>query len=443
MAAVSGTDHLFISYATENTVFADWLARKLMSEGYKVWYDRLNLLGGESYPANIDIAIKEHSFRLLALLSAASLAKPNPTKERTLALNLSRERRLDFLIPLLIEPLSPTQLDWMTSDLTHIPFYGNWAAGFAALLEKLRSIGMPCDTGTTRQAICNWMATQDQPAERQEQLWTNLLPILRMPEALRGFRLSGQIDRDELATHWPHYNHGELAWAFEAPPPELCIQHGKPTEVHWPSFPKYQGMKVQDVIFHLVRRSLITHCVRRGAQPHPAHATQVYFPQGLLPGDRVQYLGYTGRRTYVKVTGERRFASAGQSIRNRYHLAVGFTPALERYGEPVVQLAVHLYLTEVDGRDLSPAAAFRRQRRIRKYWYNHQWLSRLLAVSSWLADGEDSVNVLHGGNERLIVGRLPLRVSVSQGIDEDALIPEDDDDEAVLDDDDPGEREEE
>ena len=56
MAAVSGTDHLFISYATENTVFADWLARKLMSEGYKVWYDRLNLLGGESYPANIDIA---------------------------------------------------------------------------------------------------------------------------------------------------------------------------------------------------------------------------------------------------------------------------------------------------------------------------------------------------------------------------------------------------
>jgi hypothetical protein len=41
-------DHLFISYAAENSVLADWFARRLAALGYAVWYDRLKLLGGEA-----------------------------------------------------------------------------------------------------------------------------------------------------------------------------------------------------------------------------------------------------------------------------------------------------------------------------------------------------------------------------------------------------------
>jgi len=50
-------DHLFISYATEDAGFAEWLSVRLAAEGYKVWCDRTNLLGGESYPKDIDRAI--------------------------------------------------------------------------------------------------------------------------------------------------------------------------------------------------------------------------------------------------------------------------------------------------------------------------------------------------------------------------------------------------
>src|SRR5713226_3217000 len=95
--------HLFISYAREDWPFVEWLALRLTAEGYKVWCDRFKLLGGESYPRDIDRAIKERTFRLLALLSRSSLNKPNPLKERTLALNLARERREDFLIPLNVD----------------------------------------------------------------------------------------------------------------------------------------------------------------------------------------------------------------------------------------------------------------------------------------------------------------------------------------------------
>src|SRR5258705_12055302 len=96
--------HLFISYAIEDAALADWLARKLANQGYAVWLDRLKMLGGEPWPQDIDVAIKERTFRMLALLSTHSIKKPNPSKERTLALSISKTREIpDFLIPLKVD----------------------------------------------------------------------------------------------------------------------------------------------------------------------------------------------------------------------------------------------------------------------------------------------------------------------------------------------------
>ena len=107
-------DHLFVSYAVEDAQFAKWLTLKLTAEGYKVWCDRVKLLGGESYPRDIDEAIKKQTFRVLALLSYDSIDKPNPRKERTLAHNISRDRELDFIIPIKVDQIKPAELDWMT-----------------------------------------------------------------------------------------------------------------------------------------------------------------------------------------------------------------------------------------------------------------------------------------------------------------------------------------
>src|SRR4029077_7467803 len=37
----STCEHLFISYATENWPFAQWIGLKLIGDGYNVWCDRL------------------------------------------------------------------------------------------------------------------------------------------------------------------------------------------------------------------------------------------------------------------------------------------------------------------------------------------------------------------------------------------------------------------
>src|ERR1700722_707840 len=97
-------DHLFISYAWENQAFARWLALRLTSEGYKGWIDQFKLFGGESWTRDIDTAIKTRTFRVLGLLSKHSIAKPNPLKERTLALNIAKQPGMQgFLIPLNVD----------------------------------------------------------------------------------------------------------------------------------------------------------------------------------------------------------------------------------------------------------------------------------------------------------------------------------------------------
>ena len=194
-----------------------WLALKLTAEGYRVWCDRLKLLGGESYPEDIDCAIRERTFRFLAVISQNSVHKPNPRKERTLALNLARERDQDFVLPLNLDGVGPTELGWMLSDLTYIPFDRSWADGLAQLLEKLQSINAPRPLSDGKSVVADWLGSRDAFASGPERVWTNLLPIEEMPDSLIRVRAAnGQ--RLDIPEGWPVAQRGEnVFWAFELP----------------------------------------------------------------------------------------------------------------------------------------------------------------------------------------------------------------------------------
>src|SRR5262245_45419185 len=120
MTIDSNPTHLFISYATEDVQLGQWLARKLAARGHPVWFDQMKLLGGEPWPQTIDDAIKNRTFRMLALISANSLRKPKPTGERALAQRIAEQRTIsDFLIPLKVDS---SELDWLTTAVSYISF---------------------------------------------------------------------------------------------------------------------------------------------------------------------------------------------------------------------------------------------------------------------------------------------------------------------------------
>ena len=67
-------------------------------------------------------------------MSKYSVDKPNPTKERTLAHGIAKERQENLIIPLNLG-LKPTELPWMSSDLTFVDFSVNWAEGLAIYIS--------------------------------------------------------------------------------------------------------------------------------------------------------------------------------------------------------------------------------------------------------------------------------------------------------------------
>jgi hypothetical protein len=131
--------HLFVGYANEDAVVARWLTLRLASEGYHIWCDQIKLLGGESYPRDIRKAIRESTFRFIALISKYSIDKDHPLEERTLAKNVGIARKIDdFVIPLNLDGSRAEDLDLLTTDITYIPFNKGWAGGLAQLLTKTR-----------------------------------------------------------------------------------------------------------------------------------------------------------------------------------------------------------------------------------------------------------------------------------------------------------------
>ena len=176
-------DHIFVSYAWEDVAFVEWLVYKLTSLGYKVWCDRIKIFGGDPFPKDIDEAIKNRTHRFLAVMSKYSVEKPNPSKERTLAHSISKERGTNFIIPLNLG-LKPTELDWMTSDLSYVDFSSNWAEGLAQLLKALEKSDTPCTFEEGKDLIENSLISTEIIKTEPEKIYSNFLKIKKIPDAI-------------------------------------------------------------------------------------------------------------------------------------------------------------------------------------------------------------------------------------------------------------------
>lgn len=405
-----GRDYLFISYAWEDAAFAEWLALKLTALGYAVWCDRFQLLGGESYPRDIDKAIKERAFRVLGLLSHASISKSNPIKERTLALNIGRDRNVDFLIPLNVDGLKPTELDWMESDLTFISFHRSWHDGLTALLKKLEAIEAPRPLAGSG-AVSEWFTDRTHLVERPERLWSNFLTIRQLPDEIYFVR---GVKEGTLPSGWPAVPDQDGVWLFELPE-SLEFDLVQPETIELSNL-KAQG-PIRRAVANLLRQYLRRRCLDLGLVENDAG--QLYFPHGLLTGDRLPFTHHTGRQTSLQAVGFKTFRTGASSVRNQHHLTVELVPRLDRYEVPVVEVRVRVYLTDLGGKALPPHLANRRRKRVAKSWFNHEWWSRYVAVIGWFAQGNDVVELAIGSAAIAIDGR-PKVIPISVGIDEEA-----------------------
>lgn len=418
-------DHIYISSAPEDSVLADWLAGKLVAEGYRIWYERSNLHGGEAYPESVDEAIKRHSFCVIALYSQASLTNPEVMRQRALALDISRERGSSFLIPIDVDGIDPSQLDRPTSSLVFIPFGENWAVGLQRLLKRLDSSGCPKPLYYGKTVIAQALPERDVISDQPETLLSNCLRVDALPQAIRRFEVQQSIpqeDLDQLGFLWAFRRvNPEAFLSFHRPPSSIADKHGlRPVgEELWRSAESVYRISSRDLVSELVRKSLIVKCHQKGLRFCPDTGLH-YFPRGLLEKDHLKFVRPDGSRGYVNVTGQRAFWRPSGSQHYRYHLAPVFSVARDLFDEFTVLLRVRIRLTDTSGLPLAPRTAKSRRKDLCRDWWNKEWLDRLLAVCQFLADG-DKIVIGNQQDELVVVDAAPMSFEAPLGIDEAVL----------------------
>lgn len=390
-------DYLFISYATEDADLAEWLSLKLTSEGYAIWCDRFKLLGGESYPRDIDEAIKTKTFRVVALISHFSLVKDNPRKERTLALNIGREKGIDFLIPLNVDGLKSAELDWMTSDITFIPFSRSWAEGLTQLLKKLESISTPRPVKDGKEIAANTYLDHRILKEEPETIHSNCLEFLKIPTEVKEFLFEKPLSDNEIQAFSDR-------WAFYKKDPKTVFSFVSPSNVgifscqlsnshDWREQEEISGIITENIVSNLLKKSLLVKCFQKGLRR--SDVGKIYFPFGLLESDKLHFTGYKGKRTWILVAGDRT-----SPYYFKYHLSPSFRIKKEN-GRYLSELFVDLYLTDSNDESLRPSVAHSRHKAIRKSWWNDHFLNRNLAICEFLTS--DNGNIVMGESEEQII----------------------------------------
>lgn len=431
-------EHLFLSYASEDWVFADWLALKLASEGYYVWYDRLKMLGGESYPLDISEAIQKNTFRVIALLSKNSILKPNPVKERTLALNVSKKLGIkNFLIPLNIDGLQSAELDFLMSDLVYISFYKSWYDGFGNLIKKLNQINTPNNIVKSRKSLSQWLFSEEHPTTRHEKIWSNLIPILEFPKIFKRFEINPKIKIESFEPDWIFFKESENTILTFTPPNITSYDWLTELEdVDVQLDDNFPDRNLRNATTRLLLEGLKSYCKKRGLT-YDYTGKELYFPPDLLPNNKLYFNRYDGRKVYVNVVGERKFwvSSGGNKFIeiSRYHLSPDFRFFANLIGKPVIRLRISVFWTNLEGFPLESKTANRRRKILCKDWWNYQWLSRTMAIMQWLGDGEDEITLVDSDSGKLRISLKPVSFISEFGIDEETLAVIEEDD-VILDD---------
>jgi hypothetical protein len=412
--------HLFVSYASQDAILATWLARKLAALGYAVWFDQAKMLGGEPWPQTIDDAIKNRTFRMLALISADSLRKPKPTGERVLAQKIADQRSIpDFLIPLKVDG---TELDWLTTAISYVPFHAGWAAGLRQLLAKLQEISAPRNLANASSlAAMTFPTGDDLLVNGDERLRTNVMRVEQIPPGLKAFRVDDPISNDDKAkldANWPYYwVNPQLFFAFTDPPQEFGDLVKQTREQwSWVDYDTIHGIRIRDVVANLITRSLKVRLVRAGCCVHPKRNQTVYLPATFTRDGWVRFTDFRSKPGRLKIRGKATFKRFGRPPEiNHHHFAFRL-----RIGRGLdqffwIQITPTLFFFDDTDIAITDDRVGPRRRRVSKMWFNAKWLNRLLAAESIL------LNLQSGASDGILLADKLHTLDATLGLNETLL----------------------
>ena len=417
--------HLFISYAPENLVLADWLAKRLTAEGYLVWCEHLKLLGGDKFPHDIEKAIKNQAFCIVALYSQPSLAKPDLILQRSIALSLIEERQEDFLIPIDVDGINKTKLDSKTQLLKFIEFQENWAEGLRNLLKKLEYIKCPKSLPEGAKVSLSAFLYEDTILDETEIVYSNYLRIEKIPNIIYLFEAentSSDSEIEKMNLEWSYRQVDRKHFlSFHQPPTWISekLQLHLSRNNCWQELINVEGIYTKNLVSELLRKALIVKCHQKGLKYCDETKLQ-YFPQGFAKGNRLNYIKHDGSKSFVQAFGTRTYWRPAKAEVYHYHIAPTFYISQNWFDNFSLQIRIRIRFADSNGIPLDKRKAVSRRKHLCKNWWNNDWLNRIFGVCQFLAD-ENQIIIGDRENEQIIIQAMPTHFTAPIAIDEASI----------------------
>lgn len=444
-------ESIFISHATpEDNAFTRWLGSKLELAGYKVWYDLDRLKGGDYFWDKIESAIRNESFRFIAVVSKISLSKSGVKDEWAVAGTVERSIP-GFLIPVRIDDVEFGQVSISIHRKNLIDFTNGWHKGLAYLLDTLEDANAPKVSNPDPAISRHWLPAQRPNAikrvESKELLDSSWLAIVSLPPAVETAKILGsergiKLTRDNRVLPWFEHEDRIVGFSKSADLISLMarsVMLRAAASVDTNTFlkgdyplgdkpvPRFEAKKR---VGNLVRQAWELAMEGRGlACYEQSGGRKVFYVTPELTGGRSKLLSFQdhdGRK--------RRKALNGRSEKRAacWAYGVGMVPSFD---EPWrIELRATVVFTNNEGKPIdAPLNAHRLRRGFCKNWWNEQWRLLMRAFLWLVSEGKADILLPVGSSRFITLSAIPIQfespVGLSDGSPVEDIEPTEEDDE--------------
>lgn len=408
-----------------------WLGARLELAGYEVWFDLERLKGGDIFWEKIEKAIREESFRMLAIVSDTAIRKPNVQNEWEAGLIVEKAVP-GFVIPITIGGFNFDNFPIRLVRKNAIDFTPGWHHGLLQVLDTLADAKAPrayVDPVRARHWLPEMAANavlRTQAPERLESTW---LRIMSLPPTLETVKILGQerhIRETPENRAVPWFEHEDRIVGF-AKAAELVSIMSKSAAMRVEKSADLEAFLAGEIRFD-------GEVIRRGeAQKRAAHllrqawelALEAWgFPFYVQANDRkVHYVaprltgGLKSKIAFVDFDGRmRKRALNGQSPKNEinWHFGVSVNPSFDEFRR--LELRPAIIFTDYGGKPLDAAAQHRLRMGFCRNWFNDRWRGFLRGFLALLAQGKPEIAVPVGSGHLMVLEASSLCFNSPSGL---------------------------
>jgi hypothetical protein len=400
---------IFISHATpQDNDVVRWLGARLELAGYDVWFDLERLKGGDIFWEKIEKAIREESFRMLAVVSDVAIQKQNVQNEWEAGLIVEKSMQ-GFVIPITVGGFNFDNLPIRFVRKNAIDFTPGWHQGLLKLLDTLDEAKAPrsaIDPARARHWLPEMSETAVLRTQADERLESTWLRILSLPPALETAKILGKERGIKVTPEngvVPWFEHEDRIVGFAkasdlvktmSNSAMLRVDKSADLETFLAGDVRFDGERIRSGeakkrASRLLREAWELALDAKGF-PHYVQANQrkVHYVSPEMTG------GLKGKVPFTDFDGRvRKRGLNGQSPKNEanWHFGLSVNPSFD---EPRrMELRPAVIFTDYAGKPLDAAAQQRLRMGFCRNWFNDRWRGFMRAFLALLADGRSEVKI--------------------------------------------------